>query len=97
MKLTSTASSLYATLQCYIGPSQKCPDDDLVPKDNPATKRVKTESQQQPKIPPPNNLPEQDPLIIKNDLERSKPKLPSGVNKESPIKLFKLFLMDEWL
>ena len=82
-------------------PSQKRKDDDLVPKDkqkHPA-KRVKDSQQLEPvlQLPEPNALPEWDPLVIENDLERGQPQLPHSINKTSLIALLKLFFTEQWL
>ena len=82
-------------------PSQKRKDDDLVPKDTkperPAKRSKGSQQQQQPQIPPPNVLPNWDPLVVENPLERGKPRLPRNVDRTSPVKLFQLFFTEEWL
>ena len=82
-------------------PSQKRKDDDLVPKDQPERpgKRAKDNQQQEPPIelPEPNRLPEWDPLVIENDLERGRPRLPHNLDRTSSIALFRLFFTDQWL
>ena len=78
-------------------PSQKRKDDDLVPKDKPepAAKRIKCG--ELPELLPLNVLPEWIPLVVENDLERGKPRLPCSINRTSPIELFNLFFTEEWL
>ena len=76
-------------------PSQKRKDDDLVPKDKPEP--AKRPKGSQPELPLPNPLPEWNPLLVDNDIERGKPKLPRSVNRLSPIKLFNLFFTEEQL
>ena len=82
-------------------PSQKRKDDDLVPKDKPErpAKRAKDRQRQEPliELPTPNSLPEWDPLVIDNDIDRGKPRLPFGTDKACPIELFRLFFNEEWL
>ena len=79
-------------------PAQKRKDDDLVPKDKPPSAKRQKGSQQLPSdLPPPNILPEWNPLLVENDLERDKSCLPHRINRSSPIEIFKLFFTDKWL
>ncbi|KAF2182038.1 hypothetical protein K469DRAFT_691650 [Zopfia rhizophila CBS 207.26] len=67
-------------------------DDDLVEKVDevdPAKKRNK------PPLPDAAPPPPWDPLYIENPNQRGFANLPPGINKESPIELFKLFFTDD--
>ena len=82
-------------------PSQKRKDDDLVPKDQPERSAKRTRGSQLAEsaiqLPEPDCLPEWDPLVIENNLERGKPRLPCNLDRTNSIALFRLFFTDNWL
>ena len=85
-------------LHLVVMPSLKRKDDDLVPKNPPEPPAKRSRGNELPSdLPLPNVVPEWDPLVIENVTERGKPRVPSSVNRSSPIELFKLFFTDEWL
>ena len=87
------------TIIVIVMPSLKRKDDDLVPKHppEPPAKRSKGNDELPSDLPPLNVVPEWNPLVIENQTERGKPRVPSSVNRSSPIELFKLFFTDKWL